>query len=140
MTMTSATNEGSGAQAATDHLLEVRGLKKHFPIRRGVLQRHVGDVKAVDGLDFTVGRGETLSLVGESGCGKTTAGKALLQLVSASGGRARYGGQELLELSPADGLVAGSPPTPTAFPVLETVAGKARTPRGTLKHDQLGRM
>ncbi|MDA8620869.1 dipeptide/oligopeptide/nickel ABC transporter ATP-binding protein, partial [Planctomycetota bacterium] len=67
--MTSATNEESGAQAATDHLLEVRGLKKHFPIRRGVLQRHVGDVKAVDGLDFTVGRGETLSLVGESGCG-----------------------------------------------------------------------
>ena len=90
MTMTSAANEGSGAQAATDLLLEVRGLKKHFPIRRGVLQRHVGDVKAVDGLDFTVGRGETLSLVGESGCGKTTAGRSTLRLIEPTAGEAIY--------------------------------------------------
>ncbi|MGB0331923.1 MAG: ABC transporter ATP-binding protein, partial [Planctomycetota bacterium] len=88
--MTSAANEGSGAQAATDLLLEVRGLKKHFPIRRGVLQRHVGDVKAVDGLDFTVGRGETLSLVGESGCGKTTAGRSTLRLIEPTAGEAIY--------------------------------------------------
>ncbi|MEL6905661.1 MAG: oligopeptide/dipeptide ABC transporter ATP-binding protein [Planctomycetota bacterium] len=71
-------------------LVEVRGLKKHFPVRKGVFQRHVGDVKAVDGLDFTVGRGETLSLVGESGCGKTTAGRSLLRLIEPSAGAAVY--------------------------------------------------
>ena len=56
-------------------LLEVRGLKKYFPIRKGLFSRHVGDVKAVDGISFDVGHRETLSLVGESGCGKTTAGR-----------------------------------------------------------------
>jgi len=55
-------------------LLVARGLEKHFPVRRGLLQRQVGAVRAVDGLDFEVLRGETLSLVGESGCGKTTTG------------------------------------------------------------------
>ena len=83
--MTSA-NQDAGAAP----LLEVRGLKKHFPIRRGVLQRHVGDVKAVDGLDFTLGRGETLSLVGESGCGKTTAGRSTLRLIEPTAGEAIY--------------------------------------------------
>ena len=69
-------------------LLEVSGLQKHFPVRKGVFQRQVGSVKAVDGLDFTVGRGETLSLVGESGCGKTTAGRSILRLIEPTGGRA----------------------------------------------------
>ena len=87
MTMTSAMTESGPGDAGADPLLEVRGLKKHFPIRSGVLQRHTGDVKAVDGLDFSLGRGETLSLVGESGCGKTT--------VAASGARPReYIGSE----------------------------------------------
>jgi ABC-type oligopeptide transport system ATPase subunit len=57
-----------------DALLVVRGLKKYFPIRKGFFQRHVGDVKAVDGVSFFLRRGETLGLVGESGCGKTTTG------------------------------------------------------------------
>ncbi|MFT5732421.1 MAG: oligopeptide/dipeptide ABC transporter ATP-binding protein [Planctomycetota bacterium] len=90
-------NEGAGpgnagASAATTDLplLEVSGLRKYFPIRRGILQRHAGDVKAVDGLDFTVGRGETLSLVGESGCGKTTAGRSILRLIEPTAGRVLY--------------------------------------------------
>jgi len=61
-------------------LIRIRGLKKYFPITRGVLQRHVGDVKAVDGVTFNVYRGETLGLVGESGCGKSTTGRTILQL------------------------------------------------------------
>ncbi|MCP4964589.1 MAG: ATP-binding cassette domain-containing protein [bacterium] len=75
---------------ATDNLLEVKGLQKYFPIHKGVLSRHVGDVKAVDGLDFHLGRQETLSLVGESGCGKTTAGRTLLRLYDPTGGSAFY--------------------------------------------------
>ena len=71
-------------------LLEVRDLKKWFPIRAGVLSRHVGDVKAVDGISFEVGRKQTLSLVGESGCGKTTAGRSVLRLIEPSAGSAVY--------------------------------------------------
>lgn len=71
-------------------LLEVRGLKKYFPIHKGIMSRHVADVKAVDGMDFVVHHGETLSLVGESGCGKTTAGRSLLRLLEPTGGSAIY--------------------------------------------------
>jgi oligopeptide/dipeptide ABC transporter ATP-binding protein len=71
-------------------LIEVRGLKKHFPVKKGLFRRHVGDVKAVDDVSFTVGRKETVSLVGESGCGKTTAGRTLLRLLSPTAGSALY--------------------------------------------------
>ena len=74
----------------TKPLIEVRGLKKWFPIKKGVLQRHVGDVKAVDEVDFDVFPGETLSVVGESGCGKTTAARTLLRLYEPTGGHAIY--------------------------------------------------
>ncbi len=67
-------------------LLDVRDLKVWFPVHAGVLLRKVGDVKAVDGVSFAVGEGETLGLVGESGCGKTTVGKAVLRLVEITGG------------------------------------------------------
>jgi oligopeptide/dipeptide ABC transporter ATP-binding protein len=67
-------------------LLRVEGLKKYFPIRRGVFQRHVGDVKAVDGVNFSVFRGETLGLVGESGCGKTTTGRTIIRLYEPTAG------------------------------------------------------
>src|SRR2546423_7902325 len=69
--------------AATDMqpLLQVRGLRMHFPVTEGlVARRHIGDVKAVDGVDLAIRRGETLGLVGESGCGKTTMGRCILRL------------------------------------------------------------
>ena len=73
-----------------DTLIEVQGLTKYFPIKKGIFGRHVGDVKAVDGVSFKVGRQETLSLVGESGCGKTTAGRTLLRLYEPTAGSAHY--------------------------------------------------
>jgi len=80
-------------------LLAVQDLRVHFPIRRGVLQRAVGHVKAVDGVSLELGRGRTLALVGESGCGKTTVGKAILQLIQPSAGRVQLDGRELTGLS-----------------------------------------
>ncbi|MBK7422320.1 MAG: ABC transporter ATP-binding protein [Propionivibrio sp.] len=76
-------------------LLAVENLLVHFPIRRGVLQRTVGHVKAVDGVALELLRGRTLALVGESGCGKTTVGKAILQLIQPTGGSVRLEGREL---------------------------------------------
>jgi len=76
-------------------LLEVKDLKVHFPVRRGVLKRTVGVVKAVDGVSFELQEGRTLALVGESGCGKTTTGKAILQLIESTAGRVLFEGEEL---------------------------------------------
>jgi len=85
----------AAAPVAPAALLAVDDLRVHFPIRRGVLQRTVGHVRAVDGVSLTLARGRTLALVGESGCGKTTVGKAILQLLPASGGRVHLLGQQL---------------------------------------------
>ncbi|MDW8468484.1 MAG: ABC transporter ATP-binding protein [Burkholderiales bacterium] len=84
--------------AASAPLLEVRDLKVHFPIRRGVLRRTVGWVRAVDGISLEIRAGRTLALVGESGCGKTTAGKAILRLLPLSGGTVRFDGADLATL------------------------------------------
>ncbi len=84
---------------ATGSLLDVTDLKVHFPVRRGVLMRTVGAVKAVDGVSFSVAKGETLGLVGESGCGKSTTARAILRLIPATGGSAKLEGTELLSLS-----------------------------------------
>jgi oligopeptide/dipeptide ABC transporter ATP-binding protein len=76
-------------------LVSVSHLRTYFPIKRGVLQRTVGHVKAVDDVSFTVNRGETLGLVGESGCGKTTVGRTLLRLIPATSGEVRFKGQDV---------------------------------------------
>ena len=78
--------------------LQVGGLKVHFPIRKGFLQRTVGHVRAVDGVSLAISAGRTLALVGESGCGKTTVGKALLQLIQPTAGSVKLGGGELVGL------------------------------------------
>src|SRR5450759_697161 len=88
---------GDSAQCGAA-LLRVRDLKVHFPIRKGLLKRTVGQVKAVDGMSFDIASGRTLALVGESGCGKTTAGKAILQLIRPSAGSVQFEGHELTRL------------------------------------------
>jgi oligopeptide/dipeptide ABC transporter ATP-binding protein len=88
------------AAANAPPLLEVRGLRMHFPITEGVLLgRRVGEVKAVDGIDFTIRRGETLGLVGESGCGKTTTGRCILRLEKPTEGAILYDGVDLARLA-----------------------------------------
>ena len=79
-------------------LLEVENLKKYFPVKKGVFSRTVGQVRAVDGVSFTLSRGETLGLVGESGCGKTTVGRSILRLIEPTEGRITFNGENLLEL------------------------------------------
>jgi oligopeptide/dipeptide ABC transporter ATP-binding protein len=79
-------------------VLEVRDLKKHFTIRRGLLQRAGGTVFAVDGVSFTIGRGETLGLVGESGCGKSTVGRTVLRLIEPTAGSIRIAGSDITSL------------------------------------------
>lgn len=99
MTTTSAP-EGT-PKTSGDALLQVRGLTKHFPIRRGLLQRQVGAVQAVDGLTFDVARGETLALVGESGCGKTTTGRMLTRLIEPTDGQLLLEGEDITHWSTA---------------------------------------
>ncbi|MBV9863236.1 MAG: dipeptide ABC transporter ATP-binding protein [Alphaproteobacteria bacterium] len=80
-------------------LLAVKGLVKHFPVKRGLLQRTVGQVHAVDGISFEIAPGETLGLVGESGCGKSTAGKSVLKLIDPTAGEIRLSGARIDRLS-----------------------------------------
>lgn len=82
-----------------DRLLEVRGLVKHFPIKEGIIfQRQKGVIRAVDGVDLFINRGETLGLVGESGCGKTTVGRVILRLEEATSGEVIFDGKNVYEL------------------------------------------
>jgi len=83
----------------TEALLEVKDLLKYFPIRRGLFSREVARVHAVDGVGLRVMKGETMGLVGESGCGKTTAGKTILKLIEPTGGTIRYAGEDITGLS-----------------------------------------
>jgi peptide/nickel transport system ATP-binding protein/oligopeptide transport system ATP-binding protein len=86
-------------KAGTRPLLEVRDLVKHFPVRAGLLRRATDQVHAVCGVSFDLRRGETLGLVGESGCGKSTTGRALLRLIDATSGSVRFDGEDVLQVS-----------------------------------------
>ena len=88
--------------SANQPVLEIKDLKKHFPVRKGVLRRTVGQVYAVDGISFAIGVGETLGLVGESGCGKTTAGRAVLRLIEPTSGSIEVGGTDITHLSKSE--------------------------------------
>ena len=88
--------EGASPRQSGATVLEVRGLAVHFPVRKGLLRRVVGHVRAVDGVDLSLAAGRTLALVGESGCGKTTVGKALLQLVPPTAGSVQLDGVEMV--------------------------------------------
>lgn len=79
-------------------LLDVQGLKKYYPVKKGILKKTVGHVKAVDGVSFQIGHGETFGLVGESGCGKTTIGKSILRLTEPTGGNVLFEGRDLLTM------------------------------------------
>ena len=93
---------GGPATAGPDVLLEVRDLVKHFSVGGGMFGRRAGTVRAVDGVSFTLKRGETLGLVGESGCGKTTTGRCILQLERPTSGQVIFEGRDLATLSEAD--------------------------------------
>ncbi|WP_426983698.1 ABC transporter ATP-binding protein [Brevibacillus borstelensis] len=86
----------------SDVILEVKDLKKYFPIRSGVFQRTIGHVKAVDQISFTMKRGETLGLVGESGCGKSTAGRTIIRLYDKTEGHVLYNGRDIHRLPPKE--------------------------------------
>jgi oligopeptide transport system ATP-binding protein len=94
--MTATTGSRPGAAAAP--LLEVTNLVKHFPIKKGLFSRVVGQVRAVDGVSFSVNPGEVLGLVGESGCGKTTTGRCILRLIEPTSGSVKFEGREVLGL------------------------------------------
>ncbi|MBZ3903950.1 dipeptide ABC transporter ATP-binding protein [Streptomyces scabiei] len=100
-TASGAAVPGPRAEADEKPLLRVEGLVKHFPIKKGLLQRQVGAVKAVDGIDFEVRRGETLGVVGESGCGKSTMGRLITRLLEPSGGKVEFDGTDITHLNTA---------------------------------------
>ena len=130
---------GGGSRSENEHVLfSVRNLRKFFPIRGGLFSSHIGDVRAVDGVSFTIHEGETVGLVGESGCGKTTVGRMLLRLIEPTSGHAYYRPPpEVIErldrayqqIGPAlpsenDGGRGLSPEASAALKVLDEIANK----------------
>ena len=101
--MTAVENDAAPAKGSNDRsLLQVQDLQKYFPVNRGIIfQKQVGAVKAVDGLSFTVNKGETLGVVGETGCGKSTMGRLLTRLLEPTGGTITFEGKDITHLSRA---------------------------------------
>lgn len=96
--MSTDMENATAPETPQDVLLTVKGLKKYYPIKKGFLKKTVGHIKAVDGVDFNIRRGETFGLVGESGCGKTTIGKSILRLIDVTGGELLFDGKDFLKL------------------------------------------
>ena len=104
MSLTEPTDEQDAQQGAdqADAMVRVEGLQKHFPIHQGVLQRRVGEVRAVDGVSFSIAEGDTFGLVGESGSGKTTTGRSMLRLTEPTAGSIKIDGQDVVDLSSSE--------------------------------------
>lgn len=102
MITTTSVEKEKESISESPNLLEVQNLKKHFPVKAGFLQRTVGSVKAVDDISFFVKKGETLGLVGESGCGKSTAGRTIIRLYEPTAGKILFKGKDISRLSESD--------------------------------------
>src|SRR5512140_1315280 len=87
---------------SNEYLVKVENLKKYFPVRAGIMQRVVANVQAVDDVSFAIKKGETLGMVGESGCGKTTVGRTMLRLIEPTAGAVFYGDRDIFKLKDHD--------------------------------------
>lgn len=102
MISTNESLENKTSKNSPETLLELQDLKKHFPIKAGLLQKTVGHIKAVDGINLKVNKGETLGIVGESGCGKSTVGRTIIRLYEPTEGKIIFNGQDISHLSEGD--------------------------------------
>ncbi|MCM3573159.1 dipeptide ABC transporter ATP-binding protein [Mesobacillus subterraneus] len=102
MISTNESLENITLKDSSETLLELQDLKKHFPIKSGLLQKTVGHIKAVDGINLKVNKGETLGIVGESGCGKSTVGRTIIRLYEPTDGKIIFNGQDISHLSESD--------------------------------------
>ncbi|MGV2940808.1 ABC transporter ATP-binding protein [Mesobacillus sp. LC4] len=102
MISTSESPENKTMENSSGILLELQDLKKHFPIKSGLLQKTVGHIKAVDGINLKVNKGETLGIVGESGCGKSTVGRTIIRLYEPTDGKVIFNGKDISHLSESD--------------------------------------
>ena len=130
----------------------MKGLKKYFPVRRGFLQKIIGWIKAVDDVDLEIGRGKTLGLVGESGCGKTTVGRLILRLIEADAGQIVFRNQDITALPPEEmkplrkemQIIFQDPfgslnPRMTVGQAIGASSGRSTSRRGTMKTGLMGR-